>query len=136
MAQVVEVSIDRLRSHAADSFRAAGWSDTGSAAPPDNAYAGNGHHTEDGSDLLEGKQNESNYSVQRIRIGTSVAPREVLVNPTVTASRNSAGNLVLEYNGVLQSADSINGPFTDVAGATSPRTVVTDGTGKFYRARR
>ena len=32
VAQVVEVSIDRLRSHAADSFRAAGWSDTGSAA--------------------------------------------------------------------------------------------------------
>ncbi len=111
-------------------------SDTGGNAPPGNAYAGNGHHTEDGSDLLEGNQNLSNYSVQRIRIGTSVAPREVLVNPTVTASRNAAGNLVLEYIGVLQSADSINGPFTDVSGATSPRTVVTDGNGKFYRARR
>lgn len=111
-------------------------SDTGANVPPNNAYAGNGHHSADGSDLLEGNQNESNYSVQVIRIGTSVAPREVLVTPTVKASRDGSGNLVLEFIGTLQSADSINGPFTDVAGATSPRTVVTDGTGKFYRARR
>lgn len=111
-------------------------SDTGSNPPPGNGYGGNGHLTADSSDPLEGNQNESNYSVQRIRIGTSVAPREVAVTPTVSASRNAAGALVLEYIGVLQGSDSITGPFTDVSGATSPATIPADGAAKFYRTRR
>ena len=45
--------------------------DTGGNAPPGNAYAGNGYAGTD----LEGNQNDSNYSVQRIHIGTKVAPR-------------------------------------------------------------
>ncbi len=110
--------------------------DTGGGAPPGNGYGGNGHFTDDASDPLEGQQNESNYSVQRIRIGTSVAPREVAVTPTVSASRNAAGDLVLTYAGVLQGSDSITGPFTDVPGATSPSTIPATGAAKFYRARR
>ena len=43
--------------------------DSGGNAPPANAYSGNG---EVGTPL-EGNQNESNYSVQRIRIGTNVS---------------------------------------------------------------
>ncbi|MFO1459092.1 MAG: hypothetical protein U1G08_06750 [Verrucomicrobiota bacterium] len=42
--------------------------DTGGNAPPGNAYAGNGYAGTD----LEGNQNDSNYSVQRIRIGTKI----------------------------------------------------------------
>ncbi len=110
--------------------------DTGGNPPPGNGYGGNGHFTADGSDPLEGQQNESNYAVQRIRIGTSVAPREIAVTPTVSASRNAAGALVLEYIGVLQGADSFTGPFVDVVGATSPTTVPADGAAKFYRTRR
>ncbi|MBM3903422.1 MAG: hypothetical protein FJ379_15250, partial [Verrucomicrobia bacterium] len=55
-------------------------SDTGSGAPPNNAYGGNGFLGTD----LEGQQNPSNYSVQIIRIGTKVAPREP-VAPLKTA---------------------------------------------------
>ena len=35
--------------------------------------------------------------------------------------------------GTLQAADSVTGPWADVAGATSPRTVTPSGTAKFYR---
>jgi len=37
--------------------------------------------------------------------------------------------------GILQSADDLNGPWTDVPGATSPYAVATTGTQKFYRTR-
>ena len=45
------------------------------------------------------------------------------------------GNLILEWTGggTLQAADNVNGPWTDVAGATSPRTVSPAGARKFYR---
>lgn len=47
----------------------------------------------------------------------------------------AAGNITMEWTGggVLQRADSVTGPWTDVAGATSPRTVSATGTGGFYR---
>ena len=37
--------------------------------------------------------------------------------------------------GVLQQADSVTGPYTDVVGATSPYTVAPAGTKKFYKLR-
>ena len=49
-------------------------------APPGNAYAGNGYAGTD----LEGNQNDSNYSVQRIHIGTKVAPRPDGAVPTIS----------------------------------------------------
>ncbi|MFO1459094.1 MAG: hypothetical protein U1G08_06760 [Verrucomicrobiota bacterium] len=69
--------------------------DTGGNAPPGNAYAGNGYAGTD----LEGNQNDSNYSVQRIRIGTKVSPRPIdlplktaAIKPwTPPAGRNSGG---------------------------------------------
>jgi hypothetical protein len=52
---------------------------------------------------------------------------------TVTADKTSA---VVTYKGTLQSADSLNGPWTDVAGASSPATIPIARTGsKFYRVR-
>ena len=38
-------------------------------------------------------------------------------------------------NAVLQSADSVNGPYTDLAGAVSPYNVSVQQTAKFYRYR-
>ena len=37
--------------------------------------------------------------------------------------------------GTLQQADSVTGPWTDVANASSPRTITPSGAGKFYRLR-
>jgi hypothetical protein len=104
--------------------------DTGANAPPGNAYAGNGNIASD--DPLAGDQNESNYSVQRIRIGTNVAPRNPVV-PLTISIQETGGSVIITYSGTLQSADTLGGTYTDVAGATSPYTVPTTAAGKFYR---
>ncbi|MBX3746801.1 MAG: hypothetical protein KF833_15940 [Verrucomicrobiae bacterium] len=52
--------------------------------------------------------------------------------PSVSVGRSGA-NLVITYDGVLQSAESVAGPYTDVAG-TSPMTVPADQSMRFYRA--
>lgn len=48
-----------------------------------------------------------------------------------------AGNVVIgwEGEGTLQSADAVAGPYTDVAGASSPYSTAPAGAAKFYRAR-
>ena len=103
--------------------------DTGSAAPPGNAYAGNGEPTPE----LAGNQNASNYSVQRIRIGTNVAPRPDSVVPTISIQTSEAGVQII-FTGKLHSSDTGSGPYLEVPGATSPYTVPIGTTQKFYRS--
>lgn len=105
--------------------------DTGASAPPNNGYGGNGHI--DPNDPLNGQQNESNYSVQRVRIGTNVAPRPSALIPTVGILPVSGG-VTITYTGTLQASDSATGPFVNVPGASSPWTVPTSGAAKFYRS--
>ena len=101
-------------------------SDTGSGAPPNNAYGGNGFLGTD----LEGQQNPSNYSVQRIRIGTNVQPRvPAPVKPAVSIQGST-----VTFTGKLQEADTLTGTFKDVSGATSPYTIPAGSQIKFYRA--
>jgi hypothetical protein len=52
----------------------------------------------------------------------------------ISFTRTATG-LTLTFEGTLESADSITGPWTDVAGA-SPQTVTTTTGTKFYRAKR
>jgi hypothetical protein len=47
----------------------------------------------------------------------------------------SGNNVVLTFSGTLQSAPTVNGPWTDVVGATSPYTVTPNQPQQFYRAR-
>ncbi|MDA1277721.1 MAG: PA14 domain-containing protein [Verrucomicrobia bacterium] len=47
----------------------------------------------------------------------------------------SATGITLTFDGTLQSADAVGGPYTDVAGATSPAAISFSGSGKFYRSR-
>ncbi|MDA1277614.1 MAG: hypothetical protein O2960_26745 [Verrucomicrobia bacterium] len=47
----------------------------------------------------------------------------------------SATGVTLTFEGTLQQADSVTGPFTDVAGASSPANLTISGSTKFYRAR-
>lgn len=60
----------------------------------------------------------------------------VVPAPTVAGIRNADGSLTLTFTGVLESADTVNGAYTTVPGATSPFNVspATAGT-KFYRSR-
>ena len=58
------------------------------------------------------------------------------VAPTISISV-TGGNTVMTFTGTLQAADDVTGPYQDVTGATSPRTVNTAGASKkFWRARR
>lgn len=54
----------------------------------------------------------------------------VVQNPEISIVRAGAG-ATITYIGRLQRADTVNGPYTDVAGATSPYTVSAPG---FFRA--
>jgi hypothetical protein len=54
--------------------------------------------------------------------------------PTISVSRSGTG-LTVTYTGTLQSADSVTGPYTDVAGATSPFNAQISGAAKFYRTK-
>jgi hypothetical protein len=63
------------------------------------------------------------------------ARRATAVTPTIAVARSGA-NVVLTWTGTLQSADRVEGPYTDVSGASSPLTVPATGAAKFYRARR
>ncbi len=52
--------------------------------------------------------------------------------PTLRVAKDQA-NIVITYEGTLQVADAVTGPYTDLAGS-SPATITPSGTGKFYRA--
>jgi hypothetical protein len=62
-------------------------------------------------------------------VSPSVAP----AGPPISIA-HSGGNLVITYSGKLQAGDAVTGPFSDVAGATSPYTVTPAGGAKFYIA--
>lgn len=53
--------------------------------------------------------------------------------PTISATRTATG-LEITFTGRLQSADNAAGPYTDVAGATSPAAIQTTSPAKFYRS--
>lgn len=50
---------------------------------------------------------------------------------TITADANG---VTVEFEGTLQSADVVSGPYSNVDGATSPATFPAEGTAKFYRS--
>ncbi|MBI2948022.1 MAG: DNRLRE domain-containing protein [Verrucomicrobia bacterium] len=54
--------------------------------------------------------------------------------PTISLTRTAAG-LNVTFTGTLQSADSVTGPWTDVANAKSPFTATVSGGAKFYRSK-
>jgi len=56
--------------------------------------------------------------------------------PFTLSVTRSGGNVILNWSvGVLQQADVATGPYTDVEGAMSPRTVPATAARKFYRLR-
>ena len=51
----------------------------------------------------------------------------------ITISRSATG-VTITFEGTLQSSDSVTGPYTDVAGATSPADVPLSGAAQFFRS--
>jgi hypothetical protein len=54
--------------------------------------------------------------------------------PTLSITREG-GNVVVTFEGVLESSTSVEGPYGEVPGATSPYTTTPTGEAVFYRAR-
>jgi hypothetical protein len=53
---------------------------------------------------------------------------------TLSIARDGA-NVKVTYTGTLQSADAVAGPYTDVAGATSPYSTASSAAARFFRSR-
>jgi hypothetical protein len=86
----------------------------------------------DGTKVL--LNDRANGGIPTYRVG--VAPAKPAGQPGFTSVAKSGNNLVIAWDiGTLESADSINGPWTPVANATSPATVAATGAQKFYRLR-
>jgi hypothetical protein len=79
----------------------------------------------DGSRTLLNDTNARALKTFRSRIASVV--------PTLSVGI-SGGSLVLTFNGTLQSADAVTGPYVDTA-LTSPATIPPEGAGKYYRAK-
>jgi hypothetical protein len=78
------------------------------------------------------KNNATANSMQIAEIellGTGVGGGE----PAITISRTATG-ITITFDGTLQSATSVTGPFTNVTGAASPYTASPEGEARFYRA--
>jgi hypothetical protein len=63
----------------------------------------------------------------------TVAEPEIPDDAGVSSIVLSGGNVIIEYQGTLKSANSVTGPFTSVPGATSPYQT-TPGTARFFLA--
>jgi hypothetical protein len=64
-----------------------------------------------------------------------LTPSTPLAAPKLSVAKTAAG-LDVTYEGTLQSSATVNGTFTDVAGATSPYKTTATGTATFFRAKR
>jgi len=54
--------------------------------------------------------------------------------PTISVVNNGDGTVTVTFEGKLQAATSVNGPWADVEGATSPLTIPSDQAAQFGRA--
>jgi hypothetical protein len=74
-----------------------------------------------------------------IKVGSSAFPATALMPPAPRISAARSGNaitLTWTEGGVLESADSIAGPWSAVTAASSPHTAPFSGAGGFYRVRK
>jgi len=55
--------------------------------------------------------------------------------PFITVARSGSNAVITWFGGALQQSDQVTGPYTNIAGATSPYTAPVIATKKFFRAR-
>jgi len=108
--------------------------DTGGGAPPFGGYGGNGH-TIDPLDPLNPAvaggniQNESNYSVQKIRLYSSTA-----AIGSIKAAGLASGQVSITFAGTLYSSASPTGPWALVPRQNSPFLITpAAGARQFYK---
>ena len=79
----------------------------------------------------------SDVTKASVTIPDFVEPGEIVEPdaPAISLVRNGDGTVTVTYTGTLQAAATVNGPWEDVAGATSPLTVAADAPATFARSR-
>jgi hypothetical protein len=111
------------------------------------AFTGNFVHGRDGdyivfkdisgtSFVLEGQPVELRAPINGIDIliGGGFEPPAGGGGGGISSVALADGNVVIEYTGTLKSADSVTGPYSDVAGASSPYSVAPTKAAEFYIA--
>ena len=100
-------------------------------------YDGTGNHFEGGLDevaifdrAIPAARVKEHFIAGR-EGGSKAAPE---VDPTISIATDVGGNITIEFEGTLQSADTVDGTYGDVAGAVSPFSVTVDAPQKFYRS--
>ena len=72
-----------------------------------------------------------------IKVGSSAFPAGAPAAPKIAAARSgNAITLTWTEGGALESSDNISGPWSAIAGASSPHTATLSGVARFYRVRR
>jgi len=81
----------------------------------------------------------STHLITRLKLGACVA-LAILISSvlasaasSITAVRSAKG-ITVTYEGTLQSADNVTGPWSDVTGVSSPAALQLSGQAKFYRS--
>jgi hypothetical protein len=77
-------------------------------------------------------QGLSEEQIRFIFEGETVEPEPEA--PSISLVRNADGTLTVTYTGKLQTAPTVNGPWADAEGATSPLTIPSDQAAQFGRA--
>ena len=82
--------------------------------------------------------NQEMLSLQAIAVdqfgNSASSPTEVFVGAGIQGIELIGGSVVVTFAGTLMEADEVTGPFTPVAGATSPYSCVPTGKKKFFKA--
>jgi hypothetical protein len=98
-------------------------------------------HVARGADEIQSIYNKGiggeDASKAAVTIPDFVEPEETVEPdaPTISLVRNGDGTVTVTYTGTLQAAATVNSPWEDVAGATSPLTVAADAPATFARSR-
>ena len=76
-------------------------------------------------------------SYMTVAANASFQTYSAVVPPAATLNiQYSSGNLILTWpTGTLQSAPVVTGPYTDVAGASSPYTLTASGAQQYFRVK-
>ena len=73
--------------------------------------------------------------IKQIADGLSPLAAPPAKAPVISVVNNGNGTVTVTFEGTLQTAQEVNGPWTDVDGA-SPLTIEADGEAKFGRAKK
>lgn len=90
--------------------------------------------TSEGAGIYDLTPDGAKMFLNAVNYMAGTTPGQSPTRPTLSISRTATG-LSITFTGTLQSAASVTGPWTDVAGATSPHTVTTTQGIRFYRTR-